>query len=86
MPYLVKFQLLSEDDRMYLSGSLTSSLDKCNHLLQVAEASGDNGYMLLYMCLLESTKETTQHVEVVMELDKGISANCHCNFVVIYLM
>jgi len=72
IPYLVKYQLLSANDEKYLTNSIILHSEKCNYLADIAGRNKRNGYMLLYMCFLESLAMARSHVDVVEKLDKGM--------------
>lgn len=70
LPYLMRYHLVTSDDRDYLTNPYKTAVDKSFHLVAVAEKGGRHGYMLLYICILESAKETQGHVDAVKELDE----------------
>ena len=72
VPFLKRYRLLTEDDEHYLTNHFTSRVEKAIRLVQVADKGGRNGYMLLYMCFIESVCETRGHGDVVSELDDGM--------------
>ena len=72
VPYLVKYQLLSANDEKYLTNSFILHSEKCNYLVDIAGRDKRNGYMLLYICFLESIRMARSHIDVVEKLDKGM--------------
>ena len=87
VPYLMRYHLLTANDEHYLTNPYTSCVEKSFHLVRVAEKGGRNGFMLLYMCILESIEETRGHADAVTELDIGTATKiclksfCRCNLV-----
>ncbi len=70
--YLMKYNIVqSVDDMEELTSSYFKRQDRLNSLLRMVEKGGNDGYMLLYICLRESCVEAVGHNDVVAELNCG---------------
>lgn len=68
--YMMKYGLLkTAGDMEELTSSYYKPQDRLNSLMKMAEAGGNDGFMLLYMCLRESASEAGGHKDAVKELD-----------------
>lgn len=67
--HLTKYGVVKNgDDMKALTSSYLMPQDKMNSLIKLVEEAGSDGFMLLYMCLRESS-ESIGHQDAVQELD-----------------
>lgn len=68
--YLMKHGVVrNAEDMESLTSSFFKSQDKFNSLVKMVEAVGNNGFMLLYICLMESAAEVAGHQDAIRKLD-----------------
>ena len=68
-PYLLKYQLASSDEDRELLTSPFYLQDKSTLILKLASKGGEYGFMLLYMCIHDSSTESLGHKDAIKELD-----------------
>ena len=75
-PYLMKYQIVNDsNDIECITGRWIQPQDRMNSLIRMIERGGTNGFMVLYICIYETSKETNGHADAIKELDKiGISS------------
>ena len=72
LPYLQKYEMLwdSEDvDRLTGTSPYCQLEDRFTSLVNGVEKQGEYGYMLLYMCIFESSSKALRHAAAVQHLD-----------------
>ena len=68
--YLMKYDLVkSSTDMETLTSAYLRPQDRLNSLVKMVEVAGEGGFMLLYMCLRESSEEVRGHESAVAELE-----------------
>lgn len=69
--YLTKYGVVKNSAEMaVLTSSLLMPQNKMKSLIEVVEEAGSDGFMFLYMCLKESSKDNKGHEDAVQELDR----------------
>jgi len=69
--YLMKYGVVkNSEDMEVLTSSYLKPQDRFNSLIRMVEQVGKDGFMLLYMCLKESSVETKGHGDAAAELQR----------------
>ena len=68
--YMIKYDMMQNDDLITLANPHLTSLEKENSLIKMIEEIGPKGFMLLHMCLLESSPEDPLHKEAATILGR----------------
>ena len=61
--YLIKYDMIENTDSITLASPYLKSKEKEDILIKIAEEVGPKGFMLLYICLFESSLEYPVHKE-----------------------
>ena len=70
-PYLMKYQIVNDsNDIECITGRWIQPQERMNSLIRMIERGGTNGFMVLYICIYETSKETNGHADAIKELDK----------------
>ena len=70
--HLIRYDMIQNTDLVMLASPYSSSHEKETSIIEMIDDVGSKGFMLLYMCLIESSQECPAHKEAATILsEKG---------------